>query len=287
MIQRRGAGTQHLQHQGLPAVDGQAVLVALAAERQRALAPAPGGSGACRGRPARRARAGRPPPSRPARADGRAPPRSASGGTKTCRAREAARASTAAASAALPQLAIANGAWAPEAARPGLPSTTARYSSSPIRWRALCEPATLPVSSLTHTSSPRRSPRAASRAEGRDAQSRGRRPQRSASSSRRTRLDEVGVAQPARARRMPGVQALAVAHERVGARRRGRARRRRPSRCSSTCSHVVLAAVARRRRGSARRRPARQPQPTQTRRIGSSDVRLIARSGRHSCRWPG
>ncbi len=107
---------------------------------------------------------------------------SASGGMKTSRWRSAARATTAAARAALPQEAIARGARStagcPAVRSPaGCPaagsaadvppaidrwraSSTASSRSVPKRWRALCEPDTLPVSSLTQTPPAAEKPRA-------------------------------------------------------------------------------------------------------------------------------
>ena len=74
---------------------------------------------------------------------------SASVGTNTSSRRRPAAATTAAAKAALPQLAIASGRGGPST----MPSrrTTSRWTRSPKRWRALCDPATLPVSSFTQT----------------------------------------------------------------------------------------------------------------------------------------
>ena len=83
---------------------------------------------------------------------------SASTGTKTRSARPPAAATTAAASAAFPQLAIAS-SRSGESASP-IRSATSRWTSTPKRWRALCEPETLPVSSLTQTPPVRQKPRA-------------------------------------------------------------------------------------------------------------------------------
>ena len=138
------------------ALDREAVQVALAGERERA--------GRERLRGARRT-VGSPvsPGSRghvvddgaERRRGARARAGSASAGTKTWSVRSAGAATTAAASAALPQLAIASGA----PRRPASPSRSATSSqiSTPKRWRALCEPATLPVSSFTQTPPPARS----------------------------------------------------------------------------------------------------------------------------------
>ena len=60
-------------------------------------------------------------------------------------------ATTAAAKAALPQLAMARGGRSRFEDSPSR-SITSRWSRSPKRCRALCEPDTLPVSSFTHTS---------------------------------------------------------------------------------------------------------------------------------------
>ncbi len=116
-----------------------------------------------------------------ARAGAPRPPGLRRCGMKTSRWRPAARATTAAARAAFPQEAMASGARAgrpdasdcpAESASPagsafaaasvfpvasGDPAASARASSTassrsvPKRWRALCEPETLPVSSFTQT----------------------------------------------------------------------------------------------------------------------------------------
>ena len=69
----------------------------------------------------------------------------------TSRGRSAALATVAAARAAFPQEAMAS--------RRGEASASAsRCRARPMRWRALCVPVTLPVSSFTQSSTPRRSP---------------------------------------------------------------------------------------------------------------------------------
>ena len=134
------------------ALDREPVQVALAGERQRA---------ARRARRAARGRSGR----RPLRASrgqtticapSSLEPRASRPGRRPAArrrssARPAAAARTAAASAALPQLAIASrgrsSGFDPRRAR----SATSSWSSTSKRWRALCEPETFPVSSLTQT----------------------------------------------------------------------------------------------------------------------------------------
>ena len=100
----------------------------------------------------------------------------------------AARATTAAASAALPQLAMARGAAGSASPRA---SATRSASRTPKRWRALCEPETLPVSSLTQrppgAAKPRRASQARRADERRDPEAVHRRHAATASSSSRTR----------------------------------------------------------------------------------------------------
>ena len=217
VVQRRGAGTQGLQHQRLPAVDGQAVFVALAAERQRAagqrlaevahagVALLAGFARAGHHRGAQRGQAvehggfgiGR-------HVDLQGPrggPRQHCGGQRRVAATGNGQGRLCSDAAAAP---------------PGPPSTTARYSSRPIRWRALCEPATLCVSSLTHNSTPSRSAQGRRGAEGRDGKAVAVDP-RDGIVQPLHQAHEVGIAPAPRARRMPGVQRLAPAHEGVGA----------------------------------------------------------------------
>ena len=162
-------------------------------------------------------RAGRSPPWRPARARRSSTATSASGGTKTCRAREAARASTAAASAALPQLAMARGACPSDAAA-ALPG---RLDHRQVQQQAH-QVARLVRAGHVARSRPSPTPRRPSRSPSAGAGPKGVMAKavavdRAMASSRRcTRLDEVGIAPAPRARRMPGVQRLALAHEGVG-----------------------------------------------------------------------
>src|SRR6266511_2186241 len=96
---------------------------------------------------------------------------SASVGTNTWSRRSAARATTAAASAAFPHEAMARGRWSRSAGSVSpTRSATSRCTSSPMRCRDLCDPDTFPVSFLTHTppsgENPSRSDRSSSRTSG-------------------------------------------------------------------------------------------------------------------------
>ena len=102
-----------------------------------------------RPRPRRRSQTTTAAPRSPRR---RTTPGAASVGMKTSSGQSAARAITAAASAALPQEAIARrrARKSSPRARPEI-SSTRRVSMTPIRCRALCDPETSPVSSLIHS----------------------------------------------------------------------------------------------------------------------------------------
>src|SRR6266542_2331516 len=96
---------------------------------------------------------------------------SASVGTKTWSRRSAARATTAAASAAFPHDAMARGRESRiSGSTSPTRSATSRWTSSPMRCRALCDPDTFPVSFFTHTppvaENPSRSERSSSRTNG-------------------------------------------------------------------------------------------------------------------------
>ena len=257
-----------------PALDGEAVEVALDGEGHGAACDGPEqtqvGGIARPGRPGAR----RPRAPRRGRAGGRGRAPRALGGTKTRSRRPAARATTAAASAALPQLAMAKGA--PGSAWPRA-SATRRASRTPMRWRALCEPETLPVSSLTQR--PPGACEAEARVQARRADER-RGPEAVPVDTGDSVVEladeanEAAVAPPRGPGDVPGVEPGAVADEgvRVGLGvgpwtgradqggvveppRRGRGRCRRPPRPPGS---------GRRR---ADRRAARTPQPPQTSRL--------------------
>ena len=186
---------------------------------------------------------------------------SASTGTNTCSRRPTARASTAAARAALPQLAIARSGRAFGPASPSR-SETSRWSRTPMRCRPLCDPATLPVSSLTHTPpaalNPRRSERTPTRPNGVTTKPRPSMP-RTASSSRLTSVGELVVGHAPRRWRGGSCAAARGTARTVDPRRRkgnapgqGRGRapargRRRPFRRSGTGTDRGPRAAVRRR----------------------------------------
>ena len=182
VVQRRRAAGEHLVDQRLAAIDGQAVLVALAAERQRAGAPAPRESGARKGRRARPARAGRRRPSRRARAAARAPP-----ARRPAARRPAARATRRAPAPPRPAPRCRSWRWPAAARRPARPREVQQDAHQVARLVRAGDVAGLVLD-------PQLEPGALAQRgrRGRTAWpgSRGRRPPRCASSSRAHQIDE-------------------------------------------------------------------------------------------------
>ena len=205
----------------------------------------------------------------------------------TRNSRSAALATTAAASAALPQLAIASGAGGPPTPLPRRRSLTSRYSMTPKRCRPLCEPETLPVSSLTQRPlrpepEARASAGAALRQGSRGSRVR-RRPRRRASSSA-TSVQNSRVGQSAdRGKVGTEYRRSTVADERLRA--RGRRRSASPVRVARRLQNVIDVIVPGRagrtseRIGRARRPgDAGVPQPRRRR----PDSRASPRAGRRA-----
>ena len=205
----------------------------------------------------------------------------------------AARASTAAARAALPQLAIARSGRASGSASPSR-SATSRWSSTPMRCRPLCDPVTLPVSSLTHTPPDGAEPEPVRQrvvpAEGRGPEAASPTTRATASSRRHDDLADLVVAHARRRRAVVAVQEPAVVHERRPVSRRappgsgrgrgrgpgpGRGPRRRPRPRDTGTGRAPAA-------------PATAPQPQQTSRLAGGFTvahpsRSRTRRPRHRC----